>query len=172
MRSITVLGCGQTGEQWDGEGISLGVNDCWKFGKPTTYLLCVQTLQQWNRHPRERLQTIIESDPVKFYSHKQEWEKHFKQLEVIKIKRWNGKLNGTIQFSRTSPFIAIVMAHLWGYEHIKLFGVDFTDHPHYSPGQSKDFGSEMNNYKQLITQLKDKGVSFECPKESYLNQFI
>lgn len=171
LKSISILACGESGSQWDGQGISIGVNDCWKFGKPTTYLLCVQTIQQWNRQPKERLQTIIKSTPEKFYTHKQEWTKYFAQTEVIKIKRWNGRLNGQIQFSRTSPFIAIIMAHLWGYDHIKLFGVDFTTHQHYSEGNSKDFGSEMKNYRELMAQLKAKGVTFECPKESYINQF-
>ena len=174
MNSITILGCGETGSQWDGLGYSLGVNDCWKFGKPTNLLFNVQTLQQWARQPRERLQTIIRSTPEKFITHKQEWGKYFKPdvLELVNIQRWKGRLNGHLQFSRTSPFIAIILAYQRGFDHIKLFGVDNNTHRDYSPGQSRDFGDEMKNYKELISQLKDKGVTFECPKESYINQFI
>lgn len=171
MKSITILGCGSSGSQWDGHGTSIGVNDAWKFGKPTTYLLCVQTIGQMQKYP-DRMQTIVDSKPEKFYSHKKEWDRFFPNLEVLKIMKWKGHLTNSIQFSRTSPFIAITMAHLWGYDHIKLFGVDYINHKTYSPGQSRDFTDEMKNYKHLFKHLHYAEVTIECTKESYLNNFL
>lgn len=174
LKSISILACGESGSQWDGEGLSIGVNDCWKFGRPTTYLLCVQTIQQMTppRQPKERLKTIIESKPEKFYTHKIEWQRFFPNMELVKIERWKGRLTGKLQFSRTSPFIALILAHNMGFDHIKLYGADFNTHQHYSPGQSKDFLDEMKNYKHLFQHLKDAGVTIECTKESYLNNFL
>lgn len=171
MKSISILGCGESGIEWDGQGDCIGVNDAWKFGKPTKWLLCVQTIMQMQKWP-ERIKTIINSKPEKFYTHKKEWERLIPQTEFLEIHRWKGRLDERIRFSRTSPFIAMIMAYHWGYDHIKLFGVDFINHKHYSPGQSKDFGDEMKNYKHLFIQLKEKGVTIKCTKESYLTQFL
>lgn len=173
---MIILGCGETGSQWDGQGECIALNDAWKFGKPTKYLLCVQTIMQMSppRQPKERLQTIIQSKPEKFLTHKKEWGRHFKQpvLEFIDIHRWKGRLDNRIRFSRTSPFIALILAYLWGHKHVKLYGVDFNTHQHYSPGQSKDFVDEMKNYKELFRQLQSNGVTIEVTKESYLNNFL
>lgn len=171
MKTLSVIGCGSSGSQWDGQGISIGVNDSWKFGKPTTYLLCVQTIQQMQRYP-ERLKTIIESKPEKFYTHKKEWDRFFPSMELITISRWKGRLTDGLQFSRTSPFIALTMAHKLGFDHIKMYGVDYVNHKTYSPGQSRDFADEMKNYKHLFQHLKDAGITIECTKESYLNNFL
>jgi hypothetical protein len=176
MNHISIIACGESGSQWDGQGVSIGVNDCWKFGKPTTYLLCVQTIQQMTppRQPKERLKTIIESKPEKFYTHKKEWERFFKPdvLELINITKWKGRLTGQVQFSRTSPFIALILAHNLGFDHMKLYGADFNTHRDYSPGQSSSFLDEMKNYKFLFQHLQHAGVTIECTKESYLNNFL
>lgn len=173
MNKISILGCGESGILWDGQGDCIGVNDSWKFGRPTKWLLCIQTIQQMQRYP-ERFKTIIQSQPEKFLTHKKEWDRFFKpeQLEIVEIHRWKGKLDERIRFSRTSPFVAIVLAYLWGYDNIKLFGVDYNTHKHYSPGQSKDFGDEMKNYKHLFLQLKEKGITIETTKGSYLNNVL
>ncbi len=173
MKSISILACGESGSEWDGLGPSLGVNDCWKFGKPTDWLLCVQTMQQMRREPPERLKTILDSKPLIFYTHKREWEGKFSQVNLIELHRWKGKLiKGKIQFSRTSPFIAIIMAYNIGFDTINLYGVDHNTHKYYSPGQSKDFIDEMKNYKELFKQLKAEGVTITATKQSYLNNFL
>jgi hypothetical protein len=63
LSSVSILGCGESGQYWDGIGDSIGVNDCWKFGHPTDYLM---VLDPPGRFTEDRRKIIRESKPLHF----------------------------------------------------------------------------------------------------------
>jgi hypothetical protein len=172
VKSISIIGCADSAQQWDGQGISIGVNDCWKFGKPTTFLVCVNGFRMFDK---QRLKTIVNSAPEKFYSSLTVWKEYFNgTFEKIDLRRWKGRVIEQYQSSKTSPFIAISMAYVWGYDHIKIYGVDYLNHKTFSDlnPDTSYFRNEMKNYEELFKQLQKKGITIETTKESYLNKFL
>lgn len=175
MDEVSIIGCGETASQWDGKGFSIGVNDCWRFGKPTDYLVVVNTKKQFTE---ERLNWIIRSQPERLYTHSEDYRHDFPESIFFKLKedcfqKWRGKLiDSTVQFSKTSPFVAISLAYSIGAKTINLYGVDFNNHKTYNPSNTSDFLHEINNYKSLFQQLKAKGITINCTKESYLNNVL
>lgn len=175
MSSISIIGCGPTAPQWDGTGLSIGVNDCWRFGKPTDHLVCVNTKKQFTD---ERLSWILNSQPTGFYTHYEEYREHFPKEVFVKLQenefqKWRGRLQeGILQFSKTSPFVAISLAHKMGATEINIYGVDFVDHKVYNPTNEVELKAEIRNYKDLFDQLKAKGIKITTTKESYLNHIL
>lgn len=153
--TVHIIGCGSTGANWDGKGPSIGVNDCWKFGKSTGSLL---VLNRKSTFTPERLKIIEESKPTLFYSNLDEWRKPFKDMRKIDTTRWNGTMiNNVIYHSKTSPFCALSLAYNLGYRIMVLWGVDFVDHASYSPGKH-GFEAEKLQYYSFIKTLKTKGA--------------
>ena len=171
--SISIIGCGETASQWDGRGMSIGVNDCWRFGKATNILIVVNSKKQFDD---ERLKYIVNAAPEHFYTHLKEWryefsEKCFKLLDDSNFAKWRGKLTYKIQHSKTSPFVAISLAYQLGYKEIKIYGADFNTHKVYSD-DSKELQAELKNYKQLFEALKAKGVTITSTKESQIFKLL
>ncbi|HXR80739.1 MAG TPA: hypothetical protein VN763_07475, partial [Saprospiraceae bacterium] len=121
-----VIGCGASGKDWFNtpSDLSIGCNDCSKFGKDTDWLVVV------NRHfTPEREKIILESKPKKLITHLQHWKKHFPQAEVIRMQQFGKHLKkGHVYSSKTSPFIAVSLAFNAGANDIILHGVDLIDH--------------------------------------------
>lgn len=167
---INVIGCGATGANWDGNGYSIGVNDCWKFGKKTNDLIVV------NKKPlfsEKRLLTICNSKPVRFLTNLASWLDEFPDGEIIPLKRWNGveldETRNTIYHSKTSPFIAMSLAYDLCAKEIVLWGVDFVDHHAFSPGKT-GYLQEKIRYEQFAKKLAEKNVMvYKGSKESNLN---
>lgn len=154
MSRITILGCGETGKLWDGEGPSIGVNDCEKFGKRVDYLLIVNAKGKFSP---ERLRVIEASRPKMMFSHLKRWEETFSNFKHIPITQWAGTeiKPKTIYHSKTSPFVAISLAYCLGYSEAVLYGVDFKTHHAFAPGKP-EFEYERIRYEKFIAMLEER----------------
>jgi hypothetical protein len=123
----SIIGCGQTAQLWNGEGYSIGVNDCWKYGIITDRLIVVNSLNKWP----ERRKVVLNSTPKDgLYSMISNFVHHPNYKHIGSMQRWKGNYKpGILYNSITSPFISLSMAHNIGYKEIVLWGVDLVDHP-------------------------------------------
>ena len=168
MREINIIGCGSSAADWNGQGESIGVNDCWKYGNATDYLLIVNSA---NKFTPERLEIIKHSRPKMTFSHLGEWRDIVpSNFQLISINRWNGQLmTGHIHHAETSPFVAMSWAYRQGYNKMILWGVDFVDHWCYNPKlPTEDYGREVKCYKELFDCLRLKGIEIEVNEYSNL----
>lgn len=154
MSRISIIGCGETGALWDGQGPSLGVNDCEKFGKRVDYLLIVNAAGKFSP---ERYRTIESSRPKMMFSQLKRWGEVFTNFKHIPIKEWRGTEiePKTIYHSKTSPFVAISLAYCLGYSEAVLYGVDFKTHHAFAPGKP-DFEYEKIRYEKFCQMLDEK----------------
>jgi hypothetical protein len=171
-RTFTIVGCGNSAKDWQPNGYSIGVNDAWKFGKPTDGLLVCNRPQQFSQ---DRLKTITNSKPKHFYSNSGDWKHYFDyfdspsrfkrihsnnpELPMVKYMQWSGALyDNTVSFSNTSPITAISIAYILGAKEIILWGVDFRTHHLYNDN-SPNTKRESEVYLEMFAALKEKGVS-------------
>jgi hypothetical protein len=164
---VSIVACGDSAKEWFKVPIdmSVGVNDCFKFGHNVDHLVCVNS--PFKFQPRKdngmmnRLETILDSRPKKFYCHNSNWRSYFKgviPVENIAMTEFRGKFRkGRNYFSKTSPFIAICLAVNLGATELILWGIDFVNHWQYKPG-NKVFDPELNMYVSLIDELKEQGI--------------
>lgn len=153
---VDIVALGASASNWEKHDSSIGVNDCWKFGKPTDALLVANRPQQFIR---DRFQTIINSKPTVFYSNTANWSQWFPGWKKLNMVAWYGSLHPGQQYlSETSPFIAMTLAYNLGAKDIILWGVDFRDHHLFNEGNPQT-EREVNTYLQLIEALKEKGVN-------------
>lgn len=163
---FTIVACGQSAENWIPRGHTIGVNDAWKWGKPTDSLLVCNRPQEFTK---ERLQVITSSTPKTFYSHKSNWAYAFPEWKKLpRMENWGttGKylMKDRTYYSDTSSFIAISLAHNLGAKDIILWGVDMMNHWVFNsnnPYRDKEVGRHM----ELIEALKGEGVSVWLGKE-------
>lgn len=169
---INIIACGETGSLWDGEGYSIGVNDCWKFGKPTNGLVVVNSPGKFNR---DRLDVIIRSTPETFYTHLKGWKLHFPNMKEIRMNNWNGHAkslrDGRIFHSRTSPLIAMSIAFNMGAKELILWGVDFQTHHIYKAG-TKNTTGEIRQYETFCKALEEKGCKVYAGAEGSGLEFL
>lgn len=154
MSRITILGCGETGAQWDGQGPCIGVNDCEKFGKRVDYLLLVNAR---GKFAPARLKTIEASRPKMCFSNLNRWGEIFSNFKHIPIVSWSGTeiKPKTVYHSKTSPFVAISLAYCLGYSEAVLYGVDFKTHHAFAPGKP-DFEYEKIRYERFCQMLDER----------------
>lgn len=152
---VSVVACGQSAKEWCKTpcDISIGVNDCFKFGHDTDYLICVNAPFKFeprvNNGWTDRKQTILSSRARFLTNLRDEWKKYRSDAEAIHITRFGKQARkGNTYFSKTSPFIAMSYAYNLGATDIILWGVDFVDHPDFKEGKrSTDF--EIEEYKRF-----------------------
>jgi hypothetical protein len=153
--TFTIVATGETAKDWIPRGHSIGVNDSWKWGKPTDSLLVCNRPQNFKE---DRLKVITESKPANFYSHKSNWAYKFPDWRKINLVSWYGVLRkGQHYSSNTSPFIALSLAYNLGATEIIMWGVDFKNHWLFNEG-SPEAEREVKQYLQLITELEAVGV--------------
>jgi len=189
VKHVSVLACGESGQYWDGTGESIGVNDCWKY-HPTDYLLVINPP---NSFTPERRKIITESTPHHFITDSRSFligrvphaeqiksRMDYKELfctngnQIIKYRfsKWKGKLEKFVQYSNTSPFAAISLAYVLGYNEITLWGVDFITHRTWK-AENPHMMEELENYKAFFQALGEVGVKVKLGhNESLLNQII
>ncbi len=155
----SIIGCGETGALWDGSGYSIGVNDCWKFGKPTDCLVVVNSLSE----DPARQQMVISSRPKDgFFTNLNRWAKHPNYRQMV-LRSYSGGAVVTFPdsdparcyHSTTSPFIAISLAANKGFKEIVLYGVDFVSH---KVVKDKLLEREIKMYVKFITEFEKIGV--------------
>lgn len=165
---IDIVACGDSAQDWEQHDYSIGVNDSWKWGKPTDALVVCNRPTEFRG---ERLQTIISSKPKVFYSHKSNWSYVFPEWKKLSLIPWYGtfhdypdKSEYKCYTSNTSPIIAVSLAYRLGAKDIVLWGVDFTTHKMYHK-ENPATQDEVNVYLQIFQALKEKNVNVWLGKE-------
>ena len=165
MSLWTIICCGDSARNWEPRGTTLGVNDSWKFGKPTDILLCCNRPVDFTK---DRLRTITTSTPKTFYSHKGNWAYAFPDWKKIHLHNWSGSryfvpyMNKPIEHkmtysSNTSSFIALSLAYNLGAKEIIMYGIDFMNHKVYHEGAHyRD--KEVQIHLDLIKCMKEHGT--------------
>lgn len=165
---VDVLGLGESIEQFKpSSNITIGVNDIWKHF-PVDYLVLVD---RPNRFNTERLNQIIDSTPMKFYSHIDEWKDLVPNFNKINLAGPRGKIDNIesddICYSNNSTFVAVVIAYKLGAKEINIFGADFNNHPNFN---NRSIEVAINDFKGLFDYLKLKGIKINISKGSRLNE--
>lgn len=159
---FTIVACGESAKEWIPHGHSIGVNDAWKWGKPTDSLLVCNRPVEFGQG---RLQTIINSKPETFYSHKSNWAYAFPNWKKINLCQWYGRLvKGQHYSSNTSPFIAMTLAYNLGAKDIILWGCDMMEHKIWNTGNPENI-KEIKRHMELVEALKEQGVNVWLGKE-------
>lgn len=168
--TINIVACGETASIWNGEGFSIGVNDCFRFEKKTDCLLVANGPLKF---PQERLNIIKNSKPQRFFSHLKAWKQYFPQMEEIKLRSWDGHFyKDFIVNTDTSPTIAMGLARKLGASKIILWGVDFVTHKIYNVDNAVK-SNEIRQIKQICEALKHEGVLVSIGASgSVLSQFL
>jgi hypothetical protein len=158
--TMHIIACGDTGEKWDGQGPSIGVNDAWRWGHPTDYLILLNSPHQFQS---SRLETIKASKPKKVYTNlPSQWSPYFDQVNQISpLRRWSSgePVKKSIYYhSNTSPFVALSLAFTWGFTEAVMWGVDMITHQRYGK-QGSGHVQEMLKYQSYINALKNHGMT-------------
>lgn len=155
--TISVIGCGESAKDWFRTpcDVSIGVNDCLKFGQNVDHLICVNSPLKFTP---DRMKYITSSEPGRFHTHSDSWKQHFPNAEKLHMRTFQGYVKkGQYYKSSTSPFIAISMAYNLNVKDIILWGVDFLTHKRYHEG-NKALLPELKNYLGIIEAIQKQGV--------------
>jgi hypothetical protein len=157
--TVAIIGAGASAEGWGKQkfDLSIGVNDCYKFGYHPDQLVLINFERKFIP---SRLKVILATRPQKLWTHTSTWIKHFRNGEVIKLAPFNGYVRSKdlIYSSKTSPMVAISLAYKQGATQIVLYGVDMVNHPAYRSG-TKHGDYEVKQYLRLFDELYRKGVT-------------
>lgn len=172
--TVSIIGCGQTAEHWNEVpcDLSIGVNDAFKFGHKFN-LLCL--FNHKAKFTQARQQTILNTRPVKLYTHCLSWIEHFPDHVKVKVRSWDGHLYDDItrlMHADTGPFIGMSLAYCLGASKIILWGVEFKTHGIYNES-NPETKIELRKYQQLVTALSKVGIQTYLGKEgSLLEEFV
>ena len=164
-----IVALGDSAKHYDGSGLSIGVNDAFKFGHKLQNLLLANAPGKFEP---ERLQTIVNSRPDNFYSNTEAWKKYFPNMIHYKTESWNGILikKRGLTTMNSSPCIAMHLAWQLGATELVLWGVDFKTHETIKDGILK---TELRQYRAFIHALKENGVeTYLGAKGSALQEFV
>jgi hypothetical protein len=163
--TVSIVACGDSAKEWFKTpcDLSIGVNDCVKFGYEVDYLVVVNSPIKFHPGSKNgdvnRFKTIVGSKPKKFFCHNSNWRKYFKDAENLAMKKFNTVYKpGRIYHSMTSPFVAITLAAKLGATEIIIWGVDMINHHKFAPGKHKDFEEELGYYSILFEELEKNGI--------------
>lgn len=151
-----IIGCGESARHWGNQkcDLSIGVNDCLKFGYPVDQLVLINFERKFTP---PRLKTILATQ-AKVWTHTTTWKKHFPKAEVIKLSPFNQNVRrGLIYSSKTSPMVAMSLALKQGATELVLFGIDMLTHQAYRAGV-KGGDYEISNYLKFFDSLKKQGI--------------
>jgi hypothetical protein len=155
--TYNILACGQSCAKFHGHGLTIAVNDAFKYGHHPNILGI------WNHRSKftqDRIETIVKTKPGKFYSDSDSWEKYFPDMVKVKLRSWDGHLYRTpdrLAHTDTSPFIAMSLAYNLGATKIVLWGADFQTHKIWTK-QNPHMPSELRQYRQFVDALRREGV--------------
>ena len=153
---IAVLGLGESLKLYaGGYDLAVGVNDIWR-AVPADVVVC---LDDRARFSDERLKTIDECRPLRFYSQLQCWAGRA-DYEAIQLQEqfpdYVCQLNiSKLPKSLCSPFVATAIAYkLHQATEIHLYGVDLLTHPHLKDNTCR---SIFKHFRSLKTALAMNG---------------
>lgn len=147
----SIIACGETAKEWDRQGYSIGVNDCWKY-HPTNVLVVINSFS--GRADKERLKIIEQSKPTFFLSHTK-WKRP--DFRFINILTFTGRIEpGQFYHNNgSSPFVATTVAVAMGFKDIILYGVDMVDHPIIKDSYLE---REVDSWRRLSAAI----VKYDC----------
>ena len=166
---ILILGCGTSVTKLKeiknyNKIITIGVNDIGRFYDPT-YLMVVD-------HPAKfegiRYKVVHNTTSKYVFTQLKSWK--IKDMSKLVKFTLGTKFLATLDegmlldYSNNSPFIAIILAHKMGANHIGMLGIDFTDDHFYAKDGKHNLVSRGyvdridKDYKVLYTELKRKGT--------------
>lgn len=149
----SIIGCGSTGSLWDGQGFSIGVNDCLKFGKPVNAIVCVNIFNK-ELHRQQIVKDTVTTHG--FYSSNTRFWTYRPDYKKMDMRQWQGRyIKDRIYWSHTSTFIAITLAVQLGYAEIVLYGCDLTDH---KTVKNNILKHEVKNTLELVGELEKYGI--------------
>jgi len=167
---IDVLGLGESLKEFKpSDNKTIGVNDIFKHHS-VDYLVCVD---KPGRFTKERLNTILNSDVKKFYTHLNEWSRLKIKVQIIKLNGVRGSLNGIEEdvfcYSNNSTFVAVVLAYKMKAKQINIYGADFNTHPNFKDSL---LDTALKDFKQLFDYLKEQDVEINVANGSKLKELI
>jgi hypothetical protein len=152
----TVVGCGDTAKDWVPNGVSIGSNDCEKFGRGVNYLVLAN-------HPgkfkADRIKTIKASKAKVLTTSQSKWKAIFPMCtQLQRVVAFNVRLiEGFVYTARTTPIMCVSLAIRMGATTVILWGVDMRTHHAYYEG-SKRGNAEIALYKRFFAACKVAGV--------------
>jgi len=147
------VACGKTAEGWHNTpcDLSIGVNDCARFGKETDWLVVIN-----RKFPPDREAIIKASKPKRFFTTIQYWQQQFPKAETLRLQQFSKHLKkGHVYSSKTSPFVALSLAFNAGAKNIILFGCDLNSHPTIKD-KLRDY--ELRKFERFCRELAAQGT--------------
>lgn len=148
---FNVLGLGETLNDYKGDGSnSIGCNNIWGKVK-TQYVVCVDHKKAFTP---DRLQTLVDCRPEKFFTHLDEWKDHpcFNRIHLHPARGLFEWRDHYIPYSNNSASVACAIAYRYfKATEIHLYGVDFTNHPKLSGTEM--LASAIRDFKLLNALL-------------------
>ena len=122
----SVLGLGESLKDFDGEGITIGVNDIYRYHK-TKYVVCVDPKRKFEG---DRLRFIEECRPISFFSQLNEYATNpsFQKITLLSPRGTVAFFQDKVPYSLFSPFVAICLAINMGASEVRVYGVDLINH--------------------------------------------
>lgn len=153
--TIEVLGLGESIKNYrPNKNITIGVNDIYKYVK-TDFIIMVDPPKRFFEN--DRLKTIIESTPKKFYCN-YSWP--VPNFELIELASPRGSLvdldSERYCYSNNSAYVACVLAYKLKARRIVLHGVDFTNH--HTLGKQNNQSRILHDFGCLKKELNKRGV--------------
>jgi len=166
--TISIIGCGPSAEGWHNTpcDLSIGVNDCARFGKETDWLVVIN-----RKFPPDREAIIKASKPQKFFTTISYWQQQFPKAETLRLQQFSKHLKkGHVYSSKTSPFVALSLAFNAGAKDVILFGVDLKFHPVI---KDKLLNYELRQFERFCRELAAQGCQvFVSSDKSSLSKFL
>lgn len=170
---VQIVACGQSASTWHEHksefDLSIGVNDCAKWGHAPDHLLVIDSPK---RFTKERID-IIKSTPAKFFTRDDQWKSILPSYEKVRLQPFSKHLKkGHVYSSKTSPFVALSLAFNMGATDVVLFGVDLINHQTFNPkNKLRDY--ELRQYENFCRLLLAQGTqTWISSEESALSKFL
>jgi len=162
---VHIIGLGPTAKDFKPDGsITIGVNDV----HGCDYQVCVDKPAAFSNQRFAEICFIASFLTKKFYTHLNEYG-CFHNSEIIKLKAvhaHNNRWNEFIPSSNNSPFVACGVAYKYfNANEIRLWGVDFLNHPNIKDGMRD---AAVKDFVLLQQILNKKGCVIIPNKDSYL----
>jgi hypothetical protein len=154
--TFTVVGCGPSAALWEPNGISIGSNDCEKFGRPVDHLVLANAPRKF---VGDRFNVTKRSKAQVHTTSRSQWFGTFPRcLQLTRVVSFNTRiLNGYVYTSRTTPIMCVSLAIRMGAKKVIVWGCDMLTHHAFYEG-SKRGNAEIALYKKFFEQCKKIGV--------------
>lgn len=164
-KTIHVLGCAPSVQDFKPDGNeTIGVNDIFKYHKVDNLVI----LDKSKSFTADRLKTIIESEPKRFYSTLPEWKRFFPEMKKLNIQHRPGDVTlidnkKLIIHHVDSTITAVHLAYKRKATNIIMHGVDFTGEK-WAVHENAIF----RVYADLLCVLRDKGIQLSVSNTNSL----